>query len=240
MSRSPIHREAIDPHAAQLSALLSGEDPAAAARVAESAARHVARARQARNAGPHALRAHFEADASPAPPAVAAEGARTYVHQGPTRSLVLNAFLHATGQPGLVAANCSVFNEHTLAPRLLECTRRFWAHVMVNAGDVAAALRLEAEIPPIENDRAARFHLRRALWLRDELGDIARDYEQHRSRLPDLDPDDREAGCIMAAFAGRLVVLVEERLGAYVLDDVRWALSRLLADGPPPRRPRNS
>lgn len=233
MSRSPIHREALDPHAAQLSALLSGEEPAAAAAVAASAARHVARARHARATAPHALQAHFEQ-----PPA-APHGARGYLHEGPTRSLVLNAFLHEIGQPGFVPANCSVFNEHTLAPRLLECTRRYWSHVMVNAGDVEAALRLEAEIPPIQNERAARFHLRRARELRDELGELARAYEEHRSRLPEPAADDREGGCIMAAFAGRLVVLVEQRLGPYVFEDVRWALGRLLAEGPPARRPRN-
>jgi hypothetical protein len=110
---------------------------------------------------------------------------------------------------------------------------------MVSAGDVDAALRLEAEIPPIGNERAARFHLRRALQLRDELGDIARDYEEHRSQLPEASGDDRQAGCMMAAFAGRLVVLVEQRLGPYIFEDVRWALGRLLSEGPPPRRPRN-
>ena len=235
MSRSPIHRGAPDPHAAQLSALLSGEDPAAAAAVAASAARHVARARHARSTGLQPLHALFEQ--SPAPPT--ATGARRYAHEEPTRSLVLNAFLHEIGQPGLVPANSSVFNEHTLAPRLVECTRRYWSHVMVSAGDIDAALRLEAEIPPIVNERAARFHLRRALWLRDELGEIARDYEEHRSRLPETSADDREAGCIMAAFAGRLVVLVEQRLGPYIFDDVRWALGRLLAEGPPGRRSRN-
>jgi hypothetical protein len=238
MSRSPIHREAPDPHAAQLSALLSGADPAAAAAVAASAARHVARARHARATAPHAIHAHFEQ--SPAPPPVTSSGARVYTHEGPTRSLVLNAFLHELGQPALVPANSTVFNEHTLAPRLLECTRRYWSHVMVSAGDVDAALRLEAEIPPIGNERAARFHLRRALQLRDELGDIARDYEEHRSQLPEASGDDRQAGCMMAAFAGRLVVLVEQRLGPYIFEDVRWALGRLLSEGPPPRRPRNS
>jgi hypothetical protein len=238
MSRSPIRRAAPDPHAAQLSALLSGEDPLAAAAVAASAARHVARARHARSTAPHVIQSLF--DQSPAPPAAAPGGGRVYAHEGPTRSLVLNAFLHEIGQPGLVPANSSVFNEHTLAPRLLECTRRYWSQVMVSAGDVDAALRLEAEIPPIVNERAARFHLRRALWVREGLGDIARDYEEHRSRLPEPSTDDREAGCIMAAFAGRLVVLVEQRLGPYIFEDVRWALGRLLAEGPEGRRSRNS
>src|SRR3954453_16935801 len=105
MSRSPIHRAAApDPHAAQLSALLSGEDPAAAAAVAASAARHVARARQARGRGPHAIQALF--DQSPAAPSAAPGGPRVYAHEGPTRSLVLNAFLHEIGQPGLVPTNC--------------------------------------------------------------------------------------------------------------------------------------
>lgn len=237
MSRSPLHRAAPDPHAAQLSALLSGEDPAAAAAVAASAARHVARARHARKAAPHALQSLFEQ--SPLPPPASSSGARCYTHEGPTRSLVLNAFLHQIGQPGIVPASSSVFNEQTLAPRLLECTRRYWSQVMVSAGDVDAALRLEGELPPIANERAARFHLRRALHLRDELGDIARDYEEHRSQLPESVGDDRQAGCILAAFAGRVVVLVEQRLGHYILDDVRWALGRLLAEGPPGRRSRN-
>jgi hypothetical protein len=238
MSRSPIRRGAVDLHAAQLSALLSAEDPTAAAAVAASAARHVARARHARSRAPSALGAVL--DHSPPPPLVAPTAPRKYAHPAPTRSLVLNAFLHEIGQPGLVPANSSVFNEHTLAPRLLECTRRYWSQVMVSAGDVAAALRLEAEIPPILNDRAARFHLRRALSAPGELGDIARDYEAHRGLIAELSPDDREAGCIMAAFAGRLVALVEQRLGPYILEDVRWALGRLLSEGPPPRRPRNA
>ena len=238
MSRSPLRVVAPDPHAAQLSALLSGEDPAAAAAVAASAARHVARARHARKAAPQALQALF--DHPPFPSPAGPRGPRSYTHEGPTRSLVLNAFLHEIGQPGLVPASCSVFNEQTLAPRLLECTRRYWSHVMVSAGDVDAALRLEAEVPPIVNERAARFHLRRALYVGDELGTIARDFEEHRSRMPELSADDRQASCILAAFAGRLVVLVEQRLGPYVLDDVRWALGRLLAEGPPGRRARNS
>ncbi len=230
MSRSSIRRGAPDPHAAQLSALLSGEDPVAAAALAASAAKHVARARHARQTAPHALKALFEQ--SPLPSPVSSNGARSYAHEGPTRSLVLNAFLHEVGQPGLVPASCSVFNEQTLAPRLLECTRRYWSQVMVSAGDVDAALRLEAELPPIVNERAARFHLRRALHVRDALGDIARDYEEHRSQMPESAGDDRRAGCILAAFAGRLVLLVEQRLGPYILDDVRWVLGRLLAEGP--------
>jgi hypothetical protein len=228
--------------AARLSALLAPENADAAAALAASAARHVARARQARQAqGPLPVALVFpstlgDQELTPTPPPVGVVSARKYVHKGPTRSLVLNAFLHAVGQLGLVLPSTPVLNEQTLAPRLLECTRRHWAHLMMSAGDVDAALRLEAEVPPITNELAARFHLQRAVGVTGEIGEIAREYQQHRSLLGDPERDDREGGCIMATFAGRLVAHLDERLGPHVVDDVRAALRRILAEGAPVRR----
>ncbi len=224
--------------AARLSALLAPENPAAAEALAAGAARHVARARQVRSRAPLALAPAAEGqELTPTPPPVGVLSARTYAHKGPTRSLVLNAFLQAVEQPGLVLPSTPVLNEHTLAPRLLECTRHLWAHMMMSAGDVDAALRLVAEVPPITNELAARFHLQRALSITGDLGDIARDYHEHRSQLGYPERDSREAGCMMATFAGRLVVHAEERLGPHVVDDLRASLRRLLAEGAPgPRR----
>jgi hypothetical protein len=234
MTRTPADRSTSALAAARLSALLAPANADAAEALAASAARHVARARQARGRAPAVVDAAQEV--TPTPPAVGVREARRYAHRGPTRSLVLNAFLHALGQPSLVLPSVPVLNEHTLAPRLLECTRHLWAHVMRDAGDSAAALRLVTEVPPITNDRAARFHLRRAVSLDNELGEIARDYEEHRSRLGDPESDDRQAGCIMATFAGRLAAHVEQRLGPHVLEDVGASLRRLLAEDALPRR----
>jgi hypothetical protein len=239
MPRTPADRSTSALAAARLSALLAPENPDAAEALAASAARHVARARQARSRPPVALAPVAEGqELTPTPPPVGVRSARRYAHEGPTRSLVLNAFLQAVGQPGLVLPSTPVLNEHTLAPRLLECTRHLWARMMMSAGDVDAALRLVAEVPPITNELAARFHLQRAVSVTGELGDIARDYQEHRSQLGDPERDSREAGCIMATFAGRLVALAEERLGSHVVDDVRASLRRLLADGAPPARQR--
>jgi hypothetical protein len=234
MTRTPADRSTSALAAARLSALLAPENPGAAEALAASAARHVARARQARSRAPAALDPAQEL--TPTPPPVGTRQARHYAHKGPTRSLVLNAFLHALGQPHLVLPSVPVLNEHTLAPRLLESTRHLWAHVMREAGDSAAALRLVTEVPPITNERAARFHLRRAVSLDNELGEIARDYEEHRSRLGSPEGDDRQAGCIMATFAGRLAAHVEQRLGPHILEGVEVSLRRLLAEGAPPQR----
>ena len=225
--------------AARLSALLAPENHAAAEALAASAARHIARARQARSHAPVGLTPappSVDVELTPTPPPVGVSSARKYVYRGPTRSLVLNAFLQAVGQPGLVLPSTPVLNEQTLAPRLLEITRPHWAHMMMSAGDIDAALRLEAEVPPIANELAARFHVQRALGTTGELGEIARDYQQHRSQTGEPERDDREGGCIMATFAGRLVAHVEERLGPHVVDDVRASLRRLLAEGAPARR----
>ena len=236
MTRSPADRSTAALAAARLSALLAPENPDAAEALAASAARHVARARQVRSRAPAALQAAQEL--TPTPPPVGVRAARQYAHKGPTRSLVLNAFLHALGQTSLVLPSTPVLNEQTLAPRLLESTRHLWAHVMRDAGDSEAALRLVTEVPPITNDRAARFHLRRAVGLDNELGEIARDYEEHRSRLGEPESDDRQASCLMATFAGCLAAHVEQRLGPHIFEEVGASLRRLLAEGvaPLPRR----
>ena len=44
----------------------------------------------------------------------------------------------------------------------------------------------------------------------------------------------------MATFAGRLAALVEQRLGAHILDDVGASLQRLLAESAPIRGRRST
>ncbi|WP_437738319.1 hypothetical protein [Sorangium sp. So ce1335] len=217
--------------AAALASLLDASDPAAASERAGSAARHFERARRARSARPLAA-ARPDADPSPPPGA-----AREYLHAEPTRSPVLNAFLSELGAEGraLVPATVHVFDEHTLAPRLVELARQRVVSMLLAVGRTEVAMTL-AQMPPIANERAARLFMRQAVHVGGDLGAITRDYARHYRRSGAPERDDQRAGCIMATFAGRLIAMAEKLLGPHVRADVRAELERLTSQGLPPAR----
>ncbi|AUX42511.1 hypothetical protein SOCE26_039440 [Sorangium cellulosum] len=245
--------------AAQLVELLGATDPAAAQEREGSAARHFERAR-ARASRPQAP-AKPGAGASPpagatapggattpggatasggatAPPGAAA--ARVYLHAGPTRSPVLNAFLNELGGDleKLVDATVHVFDEHTLAPRLVELARQRVVSMLLAQSKTEAGLVL-SQLPPIANERAARHFMRQAVHVGGGLGAITRDYGRHHRRTGSPDHDDLHASCIMATFAGRLNAMAEKLLGPHVRGELRAELERLTSQGrPPARRPR--
>lgn len=243
--RPPPHVNAA--RAAGLIALLDASDPAAASERAGSAARHFERARRARAARPLAA-ARPEAGPSPPPGAApaaassagvapAAGAAREYLHAGPTRSPVLNAFLSELGPEGraLVPASVHVFDEHALAPRLVELARQRVISMLLAVGRTEVAMTL-AQMPPIENERAARLFMRQAVHVGGDLGAITRDYARHYRRSGAPEHDDQRGGCIMATFAGRLIAMGEKLLGSHVRADVRDALEKLTSQGSPPAR----
>src|SRR5688572_13443283 len=131
MSRRKPVPASIAAQAAQLAELLAAVDPAAAERLAGGAARHFERERRERHRAPVKLDA-----ALGAPPSerTAAGGARLYLHPEPTRSPVLNAFLNELGGKGLVPANANIFNEHKLAPRLIELARQRLVSMLIASG----------------------------------------------------------------------------------------------------------
>ncbi|WP_437663452.1 hypothetical protein [Sorangium sp. So ce1182] len=223
--------------AAGLAALLDATDPAAEKERAGSAERHFERARRARAARPHAA-ARPGASPDPAPTGAPAAGsAREYLHAEPTRSPVLNAFLNELGDGGraLVPAGVHVFDEHALAPRLVEIARQRVTSMLLAVGRTDVALTL-AQMPPIANERAARLFMRQAVHVGGDLEAITRDYGRHYRRSGSPDRDDQRAGCIMATFAGRLTVMAEKLLGPHVRADVRAALEKLTSQGSPPAR----
>jgi hypothetical protein len=196
------------------------------AELAALAARHLARTRRA------------PAQATVAPRKTPPQAPRSYVHDKPTRSGVLNAFLHELGGEGLVPVGVDVPEEHALPARLMEFGRKYMAPMAAAAGSVEAALRLAAETQRIENERAARLFLRQASRAggAGELLAIARDYEAHRERAGKPEQDDLLGACMMAAFAGKLCALAERMLGTYVRDELRVALRTLVRDGRPRTR----
>ncbi|WP_437518049.1 hypothetical protein [Sorangium sp. So ce1099] len=223
--------------AAGLAALLDATDPAAEKERAGSAERHFERARRARAARPQAA-ARPGASADPAPTgAPAAGGAREYLHAEPTRSPVLNAFLNELGDGGkaLVPAGVHVFDEHALAPRLVEIARQRVTSMLLAVGRTDVALTL-SQMPPIANERAARLFMRQAVHVGGDLGAITRDYGRHYRRSGSPDRDDQRAGCIMATFAGRLIAMAEKLLGPHMRADVQAALEKLTSQGSPPAR----
>ncbi|WP_437841859.1 hypothetical protein [Sorangium sp. So ce1153] len=229
--------------AAGLAALLDAADPAAEKERAGSAERHFERARRARAARPHAA-ARPGASPDPAPAGAAAAGsapaagsAREYLHAEPTRSPVLNAFLNELGDGGraLVPAGVHVFDEHALAPRLVEIARQRVTSMLLAVGRTDVALTL-AQMPPIANERAARLFMRQAVHVGGDLGAITRDYGRHYRRSGSPDRDDQRAGCIMATFAGRLIAMAEKLLGPHVRADVQASLEKLTSQGSPPAR----
>ena len=210
--------------AARLADLLVTEDPAGAEALAAGAARHFERTRRGRQ------RPHAAATAAP----------RVYLHEEPTGSPVLNAFLHQFGAGDLVPADVAVFDEHRLAPRLVECARRQLASMLAAGGDAETGLFFAGEIPPITSAHAARMYLRQAAAAGEgELGAIARDYEEHRRREGAPEHDDRLGSAIMAAFAGRLLSYATRILGTRVREDVRASLGKLTSAGKGPTRHRS-
>src|SRR5262245_13835619 len=131
MSRPPRPSTPTAVHAANLAELLVSTDPEAAEKLAANAARHFERARHLAGRPPVRVGEALREKAGQ-------EGARNYLHRGPTRSPVLNAFLHAYGDPGLIAGMVSIPDEHLLAPRLVELARRYWPKMLLAAGDVPA------------------------------------------------------------------------------------------------------
>ncbi|MDC0676144.1 MULTISPECIES: hypothetical protein [Sorangium] len=223
-------------HAAGLAALLGATGAAAENERAGRAERHFERARRGRSAqpGPRAKPA-----AGPHPPGGPsnAGGAREYVRAAPTRSPVLNAFLSELGTEGgaLVPANVHVFDEHALAPRLVELARQRVVSMLLAVGRTEVAMTL-AQMPSITNERAARLFMRQAVHVGGDLGAITGDYARHYRRSGAPERDDQRAGCIMAAFAGRLSAMAEKLLGPHVRAELRAALEALTSHGSPPAR----
>lgn len=211
--------------AKRVSELVSGADPAEQKALAE---RHLARARR-----PKSVKAM--------PAARPAErGAGTYLRPAPTRSRVLNAFVHEAGVAGLLSPDVTVLDEQTLAPRLVELARKYLAPMLAAAGNVEGALRIVAELPEVTSEPGARLVVRRALSAPGPLGAAARDYEEHRRKTGAPEHDDLEGQAILAAFAGRIVAQAERLLGPHVRDEVAAALRRLApprAEGRPARKP---
>ncbi|WP_437729140.1 hypothetical protein [Sorangium sp. So ce861] len=223
--------------AAGLAALLGATDPAAADERAGIAERHFERARRARAARRQAPATPDAGAPSPPGGAPAAESAREYLHAAPTRSPVLNAFLSELGaeREALVPANVHVFDEHTLAPRLVEIARQRVVSMLLAVGRTDVALTL-AQMPRIANERAARLFMRQAVHVGGDLGAITRDYARHYRRSGAPERDDQRAACIMATFAGRLSAMAEKLLGPHVRAELRAALEQLTSQGGAPAR----
>lgn len=157
--------------------------------------------------------------------------ARDYVQRTPTRSAVLNAFLHEIGDLGLVRAEVGVIDEHLLAARLVEHARRLWMQALALKGHEDQARQVKRYTAPVENDTAAAFLIKRAVASHGRLGEIARDHEAEA----EADPPRRH--CVTAAFAGCLAKLAVERLGVHALEDLRTDLRKLTtAPAPGARR----
>jgi hypothetical protein len=194
-----------------------GDDDASAKVVAQAAKRHASRARQR---GKNTR-------------AATSEKGRTYLHDRPTRSRVLNAFLHEIGGEALVDEGVEVPDEHTLAPRLLEGARGYLAPLVAATGSAEVALRIATESVPITNELAARRFLRWAAGAAGggALSAIADHYDKHRRRAGAPERDDLLAAAIMAAFAGRIIVYAQRLLGPHVRAEVKRSLERLTVEG---------
>jgi hypothetical protein len=195
--------------------LLEADDPAAAEAREALARRHAERARRPRKR---------------AKPATAAQP-RSYTHEEPTRSPVLNAFLHELGAQGIVSVDVTVLREHQLAPRLVEIARGFLGRQLLLAGKPEAALAVAARLKPVVNEAGARLLLRQAAHDQSRLGEIARDYDEYHAGQGRPEQDDRLASCMMAAFAGRWIAAAEATLGEHVRAEVRRALAEILDEG---------
>jgi hypothetical protein len=164
----------------------------------------------------------------------------SYLRPAPTRSRVLNAFLHEAASAAVAAPPVGVLDEQALAPKLVELARRYMEPMAAAAGNVEAALRIAAEVPEVTGERGARLVIRRALTDPGALGMIARDYDEHLEQAGAAAHDDLLASAMLAAFAGRIVAHAERLLGPHVRDEVTTALRGLVSgrEGsiPPPER----
>ncbi|MFT3773832.1 MAG: hypothetical protein QM820_51335 [Minicystis sp.] len=245
MSKPPRSPDA--EQASRLFMMLTDADPAGAKARAEHAARHRERTRR-RPASPAAkpiepppdleasLRTERRRASTPRPAPQREPTSPTYVHQGPTRSAVLNAFIHSFHGFGLVAESVAVPDEHLLGARLVEIARRYWSLSLRLGGEEELGREISRQTVPIENERAARFLMARALDVPGELGVIARDYQEHRVRAGSPEQDDWAAQCMMATFAGRLLQYAASKIGSHVRDDVGRELQRLTTKAAPPAR----
>jgi hypothetical protein len=221
--------------ASRLAQLLAATTPGADGTIAAHARRHFDRVRGSSLAKGGASRAE-----GPAGSIAGGASGRSYLHDGPTRSAVLNAFVQELGWPGLVPADATVLDEHELAPRLFERARRYIVRQLMITGRTDMALTLAPLLKPGPNERAARLYLRAAARSGGALGAIARDYEEQRRRSGAAEEDDRRASCIMAAFAARCLAYAEGQLGSHVRDEVRRAVSELVSEGKAPVRRRRA
>jgi hypothetical protein len=203
--------------AARVAKLVSGADPAAQKALAD---RHLARTRntQKRSKSSRSMPAVRPAASEPA----------SYLRPTPTRSRVLNAFLHEAGATLLPPA-VGALDDASLAPKLVEIARKYMAPLAAAAGNVEAALRIAAELPEVTSVRVAELVLRRAFTAPGALGVIARDYDEHRRRAGAVRQDDLVGRAILAAFAGRVVAHALRLLGPRVRDEVQAALRSLVA-----------
>lgn len=200
--------------ATRVAALVSGLEPETQKALAD---KHAARTRK-----PRSVKAMPSVKVSPTEPL-------GYLRAGPTRSRVLNAFLHEARALALLPPDCPVLlDEHALAPRLVEISRKYLAPMAAAAGNVEAAFRLLSELSPVTTERGAELVLRRALTISGPLGAIARDYEAHRQRASQLPHDALVTSAIFAAFAGRCVSLAANLLGSHVRDEVQTALRHVM------------
>lgn len=214
-TRSPSPADA----AARVLAIVSGEDPAAQKALSE---RHLARARKTKPAK--------SAKVVAAPP----RDLSAYLRPLPTRSRVLNAFLHESGGSLLVSSPIDLLDEHALAPLLVEIARKYLAPMAAATGNAELALRLLEDLPSVTGEQAARLVVRRALTDPGPLGVIARDYDQHRLRAGAPPHDDLLGSAMLAAFAGRVIAYAERLIGLRVRDEVQESLRRLLGARPEP------
>ncbi|EYF02349.1 hypothetical protein [Chondromyces apiculatus] len=226
--------------AARMAELLAATEPEAAEVLGEHARKHFERTRKKAARAPVPLKELVQKatkgaqsraqDAQDAQTEVAA-GERSYQHEGPTKSKVLNAFVHELGSERLVSVDTAVLHEEVLAPKLFELARRYMVRLLMIIGRTDTALGVAPMVRPVVNEMGARLHLRQAAREQGALGDIARDYVERYERQGRPERDDREASCMMAAFAGRLLGYAEAKLGEHVRDEVREALLVMLESG---------
>ncbi|AKT35982.1 hypothetical protein [Chondromyces crocatus] len=220
--------------AARVADLLAASDPASVELREEHARKHFERTRN-KPARPSARVAALvekgtrgEKSPSPSARAVRTADAKPHEHEGPTRSLVLNAFVHQLGSERLISIDAVVLHEEDLAPKLFELSRRYMARLLMLIGHADTALAVAPMLRPVVNAEGARLHIRQAAKEPGALGAIARDYVAYRERHGNPAKDDRHASCVMAAFAGKLLTYAEARLGEHVRDEVRESLEALL------------